>query len=346
MISQTDAEHMTAALRGSLDALRGRRIFVTGGTGFVGSWLLEAFAHANRSQQLGAQLIALTRDAARFRERAPHLAGDPAISLHGGDATSFTFPPGEFAFVIHAATETQVAPGVERPLGSLDADLAATRRVLEFARAAGTRRLLFTSSGAAYGPQPGALTHMPEIFTGAPLTTDVSAGYGHGKRASEFACFSYARLFGFTAVVARLFAFVGAYLPLDANFAVGNFIGDALAGRPIRIAGDGTPRRSYLYGADLAVWLWTLLLSGESGRIYNVGSPHDLSIRELAEAVAAATGASAGIEIGRTPVPGAPPARYVPDTARAESELGLRTAVGLHDGIRRTFDWHRARGGA
>ena len=341
MISETDREHALGAVGARWEALRGRSVFVTGGTGFVGRWLLEAFAHANRTLGLGARLVALTRAPERFRERAPHLADDPAITLHAGDATSFGFPEGAYAFVVHAATAAPVLPAQEHPLGVIEADLAATRRVLEFAARAGTERLLFTSSGAAYGPQPADVTHIPETYPGGPFTTDPGTAYGHSKRLSEFACASYARLFGFEAAIARLFAFSGPYLPLDANYAIGNFIGDALAGRTIRIAGDGTPRRSYLYGADLGAWLWTILLAGESGRIYNVGSPHDLSIRELAEAVAAVSGTGAGIHVAGTAVPGAPPLRYVPDTSRAKRELGLRARVTLRDGIGRTFDWHR-----
>ena len=109
--------------------------------------------------------------------------------------------------------------------------------MLELARARGTRRLLFTSSGAVYGKQPPALSHIPEDYPGAPPATDTGSAYGQGKRISEFLCGCYSQVYGFDAVIGRLFAFVGPHLPLDANYAVGNFIRDAMAGGPVRICG-------------------------------------------------------------------------------------------------------------
>ena len=105
------------------------------------------------------------------------------------------------------------------------------------------------------------------------------------------------------------------------------------------VKGDGTPYRSYLYAADLAIWLWTILLKGESCRPYNVGSEHQLTIGELARTVAA-TAPGTEIRIDKQPVPGAPALRYVPATRRAEEELGLRSWISLEEGVRRTHDWH------
>ena len=283
----------------------------------------------------------LTRNPDAFRLRSPHLAVDPAVTLLTGDAASFAWPAGSFSLAIHAATEPYFAPNAEEPAGTLPRDIAGTRRVLDFARAAGVRRLLFTSSGAVYGKQPPDLARVPEDYPGAPLPTDTASAYAAAKRLSEYLCASYSQACGIEAVIARLFAFIGPHLPLDLHYAAGNFLRDALAGGPIRIAGDGTPRRSYLYAADLAIWLWTILFRGQPARPYNTGSPHEISIDDLAHAIAREVAPAADIRIAQSAAPGALPARYVPATHRAESELGLRVWIPLDEAIRRTRDWHR-----
>jgi dTDP-glucose 4,6-dehydratase len=319
------------------EPLRGERIFITGGTGFVGTWLMEALVAANEAFALDARAVILTRNPERVRQRTPELFDDSALTYIGGEMTSFAQPTGTFAFVIHAATEKPFAADAERPYSVIEPDFAATRRVLDFARDHGTKRFLFTSSGAMYGRQPPEMSHISEEYLGGPDISNPSSAYGESKRVSEFACFSYARTAAFDAVVTRLFAFVGPYLPLDEGFAVGNFIGDVLAKRPIAIGGDGTPYRSYLYAADLAVWLWTILLRGTSGRVYNVGSDEGLSIRELAERVGAVLNVR-DIRVAQQADAGRPPMRYVPSVARAADELGLRPWTSLDEGIRRTFD--------
>jgi dTDP-glucose 4,6-dehydratase len=268
------------------------------------------------------------------------------VRLLPGNVSNFEFPSGNFAYIIHAATEPHFDPTRQHPLGTFAPDIDGTRRVLEFAKTHAVRRLLFTSSGAVYGKQPPDLTHVPEEYTGAPPTVDSCSAYGEAKRVSEFMCAMYARQYGFSALIARLFAFVGPHLPLDRNFAIGNFIRDVLAGRAIRINGDGTPYRSYLYAADLAIWLWTILVQGESAHPYSVGSPEALTILDLARTVAQVTAPQTAIEIAAQPQPGVPSARYVPCTKRAQNELGLCTRIPLPDAIRRTFNWHKRNAGA
>jgi dTDP-glucose 4,6-dehydratase len=238
------------------------------------------------------------------------------------------------------ATETNTSLANPSPSVYFETSVDGTRRVLDFAASSGARQLLLTSSGAVYGPQPPDCERLSENQTIAPSPENVDTAYGQGKRAAEFLCCAAHAETGLEAKIARCFAFVGPYLPLDSGFAIGNFIRDALDGDVIAVTGDGTPRRSYLYAADLALWLWTILLRGRPASPYNVGSERDVSIAELAHIVAQAVSGS-GVEIAQEPKPGAVAARYVPDTSRAAGELGLHTTVSLEEAIRRTVAWHR-----
>jgi len=327
--------------RAMWEELRGARVFATGATGFFGAWLLETLLWANDRLELGASIVALTRDPRAFQRRMPHLAHHPAVTLHFGDARTFEFVGGPFSHVIHAATDSSTTSAQDDRLGLFDTIVAGTRRALEFAHASGAERFLLTSSGAVYGRQPSEVTHVPEDYTGAPDPAVPGHAYGEGKRAAEMLCALYASR-QLRPAIARCFAFVGPHLPLDQHFAVGNFIRDALDGGPIRIAGDGTPVRSYLYAADLAVWLWTILLRGQPTRPYNVGSEAALSIAELAGAVAHTVSGNIPVMVAKR-ASDAPPERYVPSTARARHELGLDVTVDLHSALARTVSWHMGR---
>jgi dTDP-glucose 4,6-dehydratase len=219
------------------------------------------------------------------------------------------------------------------------ANVQGTAKVLELSQQCSAKKFLFTSSGAVYGKQPPEITHLPEDYTGAPLTTDSTSAYGQGKRASEFLCATTATS-GFEVKIARCFAFVGPRLPLNSNFAIGNFIRDALRGNSIHIMGDGTPYRSYLYAADLAIWLWTILFKGQSCYPYNVGSENDLSIGELAKIVSEIIAPNLSIEIAKERIRNMPAERYVPMVQRAKNELGLQEFIKLPEAIQRTARWY------
>jgi nucleoside-diphosphate-sugar epimerase len=335
-----DLDHIFHKTSPLWEEMRNKRIFITGGTGFFGCWLLESFSHINRRLELNAQATILTRDYAGFAMKCPHLVTDPALSFISGDVRTFLFPEGTFSHIIHAANEASAKQAAERPLDMLTTIVDGTARLLDFAKAHSARKLLLTSSGAVYGKQPASLTHIPEDYLGGPDPLDPSSVYAEGKRVSEQMCALQSTHSSIEIKIARCFAFVGPHLPLDAHFAIGNFIGDVLVGRPIKINGDGTTRRSYLYAADLAIWLWTMLFQAPSLVPINVGSAHDLSILELAQAVVQSLNASTEIHVAKSPTPGAAVARYVPSVNRAKTMLGLNQTVSLQEAIRRTANWH------
>jgi dTDP-glucose 4,6-dehydratase len=220
-----------------------------------------------------------------------------------------------------------------------DVIVEGTRNVLEFAAQCGAPKVLFTSSGAIYGKQPVELSHISEKFSGGPDCLDINSSYAEGKRATEWLCAAYIKSNDLPITIARCFAFVGPHLPLDQHFAIGNFIRDANTGKSIQIAGDGTPLRSYLYAADLAIWLWKVLLNGQAGRAYNIGSEEAFSIREIAEHVADCVSSKPEIIISHKPPTGQLPARYIPSTQRAQNELKLTQQIHLPEAISRTLSW-------
>lgn len=336
----------------ALGLLRDKSIFLTGGTGFFGCWLIETLLAANAQRQLGVKLMVLSRDPAAFAQRVPHLASNPDVTWVRGGILELSYDlvarqigrPWTGDAVIHLVTEANVSATAAMPLDAMEVIVEGTRRALDFAVAGGAKRFLFTSSGAVYGRQPSELPLISETFSGSPETTELNSTYavgGNAKRYAELLCAAYAKQHGLEAVIARCFTFVGPYLPLGSKFAVGNFLEDALHGRDLVLKGDGTPVRSYLYAADLTVWLLTLLTRGQPGRAYNVGSEDAVSIRDLAEKVRAVSGKRLQVNVLGQRDPLKPVDRYVPSTRRAAEELGLTQRISLETALERTLRWWR-----
>ena len=309
--------------------MRGRKVFVTGGTGFVGRCLLDYFLESADTHGPDFEVTVLSRRPAEFMSLHPGYAGRRWLRFQEGSLEHLPVPtPGAFTDVLHAAADTHSSA---EPLAWLDQLVQGTRRVLDFAVACGAERLLLVSSGAAYGPLPGGLDVFREDAALAPLTTDARSVYGQGKRLAEHLCALYGQQFGLSCVIARCFALLSEHMPLDGPYAAGNFLRDALAHRDLEVLGDGSTVRTYLHGRDAAHWLVSMLRHGEPGEIYNVGSDVPVSILELAQAVAAQASPPLGIRVLKTAASGRR-ATYLPSIEKA-GRLGLRVETPLHEAI-------------
>lgn len=316
------------------------RLFITGGSGFVGSWLLEVVQHANRVNGSRVEIVALSRDPDKARTQAPHLFNAPDVTLIKGNVTDFEADVGAIDLCIHAATDVADPAKARDTLRVFDTGVLGTRKVLDFAQANGASRFLLTSSGAVYGTQPATLSHTPETFPGAPDPLDVNTAYGQSKRAAEWLTSAYGQNGDLHVSIARIYALVGPAIPLDGPFAAGNFIRDALAGQQIAIKGDGRPLRSYLYMADACIWLLRILLSGERGNAYNVGSEREISISDLARVIERLCAPTLPAQPS-TPAKTGPAPRYVPDTAKARRTLGVDEYTSLELALSKTINWNR-----
>jgi nucleoside-diphosphate-sugar epimerase len=319
--------------------LKGARIFITGGTGLLGRWMLETLRYADQRLELGVSATILTRNPDAFARKAPQLAAWRAIDLVRGDVCDFASPDGAYSHVIHAATDASKDVNDNDPRRMFDTVVLGTRRALEFAVEKAPDRFFFMSSGAVYGPQPWDVERVSETWMGGPDCTEPRCTYAEGKRAAEMLCAIYAKQFGLNISTARIFALLGPHLVLDIHFAAGNFIRDAIAGRSVVVESSGEACRSYLYLADVTTWMWRIMMRAAPGGVYNVGSEEWVSVRDLAERTARIL-AQGAFEVRGAADTGWNPGRYVPDTSRARNELGLRMTTSLDEAIRRTALWN------
>lgn len=317
------------------------RIFITGGTGFIGKWFLETFCRANEEFGLDAQIYVLTRNPRVCSVELNHLIKKNAIHFIEGDIRTFDFFNEDVNWIIHGACDANYDLICQDPFLVMDTIVLGTRRLLEFAKLKQPKRILFLSSGAVYGSLSSSEALLSEEHVGCVNPHHPYAVYSEAKRLAELSLYLAANNYGVQSVIARCFAFVGPFLPLDRHFAIGNFLSDGLSGRKIRVHGDGTAYRSYLYAADMAAWLWKLFFHGKPLHPYNVGSERAYTLEEVANLVGTICGQN--VDICLKSDPSRIPDRYVPSTQRAKEDCGLKEWISLEEAILRTANWHRAR---
>ena len=186
---KSDLNEILEHSREDLLALKGARIFITGGTGFFGKWILETLMHA-RVQLLDSDLkiTVLTRSPKKSQELFQNSFSVESIQWWEGDIRTFSFPSGHFSHIIHAATPARASINDESPNEMLGITALGTGRALEFAKHSSATRFLLTSSGAVYGSQPSELYGIPEDHAGFIDPMDPKNAYAVGKLFSEHAC--------------------------------------------------------------------------------------------------------------------------------------------------------------
>ena len=325
-----DLDSALDIIEGDLRKFDSSRLLVTGGTGFLGRWILGTILRSIDRMNLRIHVDVMSRgDLSAVLEAFPfveHLRGD----VRRVDVV------GKYDLIIHGAASSSASFG--RGDGAPDAMASTiidgTSKMIEIGGQ--TRaRVLFLSSGAVYGPQ---VQPVAEDAVGAPDPLDPRSAYGLAKRLAENYLSVATSENVIDGVIARLFAFVGPGIPLNAHYAVGNFLDDIVQGRAVEVRGDGRPLRSYLYCGDLSEWCWALVSRGGSGRAYNVGSPESVSITDLAQRVAAIVEPSSSVRILGSAERGPAPC-YVPVTDVGRRELNLAPRTTLDDSLRKTFEW-------
>ena len=332
-----DLDEILEVAEVDIATFHGGRLLITGASGFVGRWFVESVLWANRRLDARIRVVLLARDIPSFINRLPQIASAPEVELLQGDVLRPLATIGSFDGIFHAATVPADGHEEQARAGRavFDGALRGTENVLGTMARNPLASMLFTSSGAIYGRQPSRMRALKESVTLGPDPLSSDSAYAEGKRAAEFLCRAAVND-GLKVKVARLFAFVGPYLPLNRTFAVGNFIRDALSGGPIIVRGDGRTVRSYLYASDMTAWLWRVFTKGQVARPYNIGSSNPITISDLANLIAVRTNP----RVTTIEDPGkrfGPIHRYTPNVSRIKDELAVEERVPLEDALSRTL---------
>jgi len=323
--------------------LAGHRLAVVGGTGFVGTWIAEAVAAINDETRARVRVDLLGRSASPWAASHPHLASRDDVSVNCVDVRSSFDLPRDTTLVLFAAGVADPRMHASDPLRVHQTALHGIAHAL----AASTRlellqRFVNVSSGLVVGGQMRDEA-LKESDVGTLDFTRAHNVYAESRRAAENLVSLYASQYRIPVATARAFTFFGPYQPLDAPWAVHNFMRDALAGNDIRLHGDGATRRSYLYGSDVAAWLLRILLDGKDGEIYNVGAANPTSHASAAEIVASRISPAPRLLYRSLPAAIGRRHDFFPDLSKVQATLGIHQAFNLEEAIDRTMRWHAHR---
>jgi dTDP-glucose 4,6-dehydratase len=315
--------------QGCFERLRGAHVVVTGGAGFLGSHLCERLVNA------GADVVAIDNLVTGREENLDHLVGRPGFRFIRYDVTDYLHVPGPVQYVLHFASPASPMDYMRLPIQTLKVGALGTHKALGLARAKGATFMLASTSEVYGDPQ---VNPQPESYWGHVNPVGPRGVYDEGKRFAEAMAFAYHRYHDVPVRVARIFNTYGERMRIDDGRAVPTFIAQALAGEPLTVHGDGSQTRSLCYVADEIDGLLRLLVSDHTGPM-NIGNPHEVTVRELAETIIDVCGSSS--ELRFTDRPQDDPEVRRPETSLSEEVLGWRATVPLRTGLRRTVEYFR-----
>lgn len=307
-----------------------RSLLLIGGTGFFGKSFLDAHRRGLLKPWSIDRIVVVARSASSLGRDHPGLVTSDITLLDADAASASSLPAADF--VVHAASTTDARRYAEDPKGERANIIGAIDNYIRIAQQVHrSSRIVFASSGAVYGQQPPELAELAEDFTPGEAggLADYKRDYAEAKRLSEARIIELGAA-GLRTSIARCFAFIGYYLPRDQHFAIGNFLADGLAGRPVRVAARKAVYRSYMHADDLVRWLMTIAdAASPASPLYNVGSDEALTVGEVAKVVASRFRVTAEVPSITDPAID----RYVPSILRARRELGLELTYDLEAAV-------------
>jgi nucleoside-diphosphate-sugar epimerase len=325
-----------------LEQLKGKTLLITGGTGFLGSWICEMVHYMNMAHKMGISLIIIARNKERFKNNLPHMQNSEDVQFICSDIRENIDLSKDTNYIIHAASNPDNRFHASRPFESMTTVADGTSAILQSAvRLSSLDNIINVSSSAVYSTNLKKGEKFSEDSLGSSYYNKLSNSFLEANRYGESLCNAARSEFRLPIVTIRPFTFCGAYQNIDSPWAINNFINDAIHKRPIRIHGNGEVVRSYMYGSDLAVWTLIIMLNSRSGQTYNVGSSNGHTLREIADKVASHFQPTSSVIKNTSIIANNTNSVLLPDVEKAEKEFGLKQVIDIDRSIKRSVDWYK-----
>jgi len=307
----------------------GHRVVVTGGAGFLGSYLCDALLAE------GARVVCLDNFLTSTPANIAHLANREDFKFIRTDVTESAHVPGRVDAILHLASPASPVDYLKLPIHTLKAGAVGTWHALELAKEKKARFLLASTSEVYGDPQ---VHPQPENYWGHVNPIGPRSVYDEAKRFAEAMTTAYRTSEGVDTAMVRIFNTYGPRMRPDDGRAIPTFIHQALAGAPITVAGDGSQTRSVCYADDTVDGILRMVSSNIVGPV-NIGNPDERSVLDIARDVIAATGSRSAITfVGR---PTDDPGVRRPDITRARELLSWEPTVPWSEGLASTITWFR-----
>jgi len=320
--------------------LKNKTVLITGGTGFMGSWLTSFILFLNKEFSYGTSLILLSRNASESAISKWDM-GNTKVRFIDGDVRNLSDIPHEVNYIIHAAASPDITYHASQPIRTYETIVNGTFNVLNAASLLETvDNIVHVSSGLVYGKNETGIYEEEHSF-GKLNCSNIHAVYSEAKRMAETIVAICKNQFRLPITIARPFTFIGPFQSLDKTWAFNSVVREALLNNKIRIHGDGKIKRGYMYGSDMAAWILCMLANPSKTSVYNVGSDKAVTLTEIAGLVSSSLQSGPAILYENLTGALVNNTDWLPDTSRAKNEFSFNEPMALATSIQKTINWYQ-----